>query len=64
MQGRATVPTSLAAIAVRDAKASVPEEPGAVIPHAGICAGQPGNWLSYRDKRSAGCAEERHQAAA
>jgi len=25
------------------------EKPGAVIPHAGICKGQSGNWLSYLD---------------
>ena len=35
MTGRLSVPTSLEAIAVCDAEASVPEEPGAVIPHAG-----------------------------
>jgi len=31
-------------------EASNSEEPSAVVPHAGICAGQSGNWLSYRDK--------------
>jgi len=40
MQGRQAVPTSLEAIAEGDASASVPEEPGAVIPHAGIRAGR------------------------
>jgi len=25
------------------------EKPGAVIPHAGICKGQSGNWLFYLD---------------
>jgi len=39
MTGRSSVPTSLEAIAVCDAEASVPEEPGAVIPHARIRAG-------------------------
>ena len=28
-------------------KASTSEEPCAVIPHAGVCGGQSGNWLSY-----------------
>ena len=42
MQGRSTVPTSLVAIAAVGAQASVSEEPGAVIPHAGICAGEGG----------------------
>ena len=31
-------------------EASISEEPSAVVPHAGICAGQSGNLLSYRDK--------------
>jgi len=31
------------------ADASTFEKPGAVIPLAGICAGAPGNGLSYRD---------------
>jgi hypothetical protein len=34
-------------------KASSFEEPGAVIPHAGICeGGQLGNWLFYLDRYS------------
>jgi len=37
--GRLSVPTSLEAIAEGNAEASVSEEPGAVIPHAGIRAG-------------------------
>ena len=39
MKGRLSVPTSLEAIAVGSAEVSVSEEPGAIIPHAGICAG-------------------------
>jgi len=34
------MPTSLRAIAVSNAEASMPEEPGAIVPHAGICAGR------------------------
>ncbi|MBM3136340.1 MAG: hypothetical protein FJZ89_13885 [Chloroflexi bacterium] len=37
-----TMPTSLRAIAVSNAEASTPEEPGAIILHAGICAGAVG----------------------
>ena len=40
MKGRQAVPTSLEAIAEVVAEASVPEEPGAENPHAGICAGR------------------------
>jgi hypothetical protein len=43
------MPTSLRAIAVSNAEASMPEEPGAIIPHAGICGGTPGNRRSYPD---------------
>ena len=40
MTGRLSVPTSLEAIAEGNAEASVSEEPGAIIPHAGIRAGE------------------------
>ena len=42
MEGRTlrAVPTSLKAIAASDAEASLSEEPSAVIPHAGIRAGE------------------------
>ena len=29
-------------------RARIPEEPGAVVPHAGICEGGPGKWWSHR----------------
>ena len=36
--------------ASRQCKASNFEKPGAVIPYAGICEGQSGNWLFYLDE--------------
>jgi len=35
------------ALSVRSTEASNSEESCAVIPHAGVCGGQSGNWLSY-----------------
>lgn len=43
--------TSLKGIAVVEAEARLSEEPGAVVSHAGICAGEGGNPLPYRDRR-------------
>ena len=64
---RQTLQTSLRGIANRvitECKASSSEEPGAVVPHAGICAGgHPVMGVPYREQLSAAMQGMEHRAA-